>query len=158
MQFESPVRQLLIPLLLVVTANTAAWVAARALGTHWTLPLDLGRTLRDGTPLMGDHKTWRGLIAGAIACGVAAHFLRLGFALGAAFGTLALLGDAASSFLKRRWRLPPGAQVPGLDQIPEAILPLLALQRPLQLGFIAIVCVTASFTVLDIAATRLRQR
>jgi CDP-2,3-bis-(O-geranylgeranyl)-sn-glycerol synthase len=140
-----------------VTANTAAWAAARVFGTRWTAPLDGGKTLRDGTRVLGSHKTWRGLIAGAVACGVAAQLFRLGFALGAAFGTLALLGDAASSFVKRRMRLPPGAEVPGLDEVAEAILPLIALQRPLGLGVVEILIVTAVFAVLDIAATRLRR-
>ena len=155
MSFESYLHPFLIPLLLVVTANTAAWAAARILG-HWATPLDFGRTLRDGTRLLGTHKTWRGLIAAAVACGVAAHFLRLGFALGVAFGTLALLGDAASSFIKRRLRLHSGAEVPGLDQLPEAILPLLALSRPLGLGLVDCLIVAATFTVLDIAVTKIR--
>lgn len=155
MPFESYLHRFLIPLLLVVTANSAAWAAARIFG-HWAAPLDFGRTLRDGTRLLGTHKTWRGLIAAAVACGVAAHFLRLGFVLGAAFGTLALLGDAASSFIKRRLRLPPGAEVPGLDQLPEAILPLLALSRPLGLGLVECLIVAAIFAALDIAATKVR--
>ena len=153
---ESYLRQLLIPLLLVVIANTAAWAVARVFGTHWTAPLDFGRTLRDGTRLLGSHKTWRGLIAAAVACGVAAQFLQLGFVLGAAFGTLAMLGDATSSFIKRRLQLPPGAEVPGLDQVPEAILPLLALSRPLGLGLVESLLVAAIFAVLDIAVTKVR--
>jgi CDP-diglyceride synthetase len=157
MLFNSFGRQFLIPLLLVITANTAAWAAARIFDPHWTAPLDLGRTLRDGTRLFGSHKTWRGLIAAAVACGVAAQLLRHGFALGAAFGTLALLGDAASSFVKRRLQIPPGAEVLGLDQVPEAIMPLLALQRPLGLGLVESLIVAATFAVLNIAATKLRR-
>lgn len=155
---ESSIRRILIALLLVVTANTAAWVAARIFSTRWQAPLDGGSTLPDGTRLLGSHKTWRGLIAAAVACGVAAQLLRLGFALGVAFGVLALLGDAASSFAKRRLRLPPGAEVPGLDQMAEAILPLLVLQRPLGLDLAQILIVTAAFTMLDIAVTKLRHR
>jgi hypothetical protein len=155
MPFQSPVRQLLIPLLLVVTANTAAWAAAHVLGKRWAAPLDFGKTLPDSTRLLGSHKTWRGLIAAAVASGAAAQLLGLGVALGALLGTLALLGDAASSFVKRRMRHPPGADAPGIDQIPEALLPLLALQRPLALGMTDILMVTAAFAVLDIAATRL---
>jgi len=105
---------------------------------------------------LGGHKTWRGLVAAAVASGVAAQILGLGFALGAAFGTLALLGDAASSFVKRRMRLAPGAEVPGLDQVPEAMLPLLALQRPLGLGLVGSLVVGATFAVLDIAVARIR--
>jgi CDP-2,3-bis-(O-geranylgeranyl)-sn-glycerol synthase len=105
---------------------------------------------------LGSHKTWRGLIAASFACGVAAQFLRLGFALGVAFGTLALLGDATSSFFKRRLQLPPGAEVPGLDHVPEAILPLLVLSRPLGLRLVDTLIVATIFAVLDIAVTKVR--
>ncbi len=126
------------------------------MGTRWAAPLDFGTTLRDGTKLLGSHKTWRGLIAAMIACGAVAQLLGCGFALGMGFGTLAMLGDATSSFIKRRLRLPSGAEVPGLDQVPEAMLPLLVLARPLGLRFVDILLVTAIFVLLDIAATRLR--
>jgi hypothetical protein len=69
----------------------AAWVAARVFGTRWNAPLDGGRSSVDGSRWLGDHKTWRGLIAAVVACGVAAQLLRLGFGLGAACGALALL-------------------------------------------------------------------
>jgi len=145
-------------LLLVVTANAAAWAAARLFRTRWDAPLDGGSTLPDGTRLLGDHKTWRGLIAAVVACGIVAQLLQLGFGLGAAFGALALLGDAASSFVKRRLRIPPGAEVLGLDQLAEAILPLIVLQRSLRLGLVDILIVAAAFTVLDVAATTVRHR
>lgn len=67
-----------------------------------------------------------------------------------------MLGDATSSFIKRRLRVPSGAEVPGLDQVPEAMLPLLALSRPLGLRFVDILVVTVIFALLDIAATRFR--
>ena len=148
--------RILISLLLVVAANTAAWAAARAFRTRWDAPLDGGKAWRDGTRLLGAHKTWRGLVAAVVACGVAAQLLRLGFGLGAAFGALALLGDAASSFVKRRLRLPPGTEVLGLDQLVEALLPLIVLQRPLGLGLVDILIVAAAFALLDVAATKLR--
>jgi hypothetical protein len=146
----------LMGLLLVVIANTAPWVAGRVLGRRCAAPLDFGVTLRDGTRLLGSHKTWRGLLAGAVACAVATELVDLGFWLGAAFGTLALVADAASSFAKRRLRLAPGTEVPGLDQLPEALLPLLVLSRPLELGLLASLAVAAVFLVLDIAAIRVR--
>ncbi len=156
MPTESLIRQLLIPLLLIVTANTAPWAAAHIFGKHWTAPLDFGTTMQDGTRLLGSHKTWRGLIAAAVACALAAQILGFGWAFGAAFASLALLGDASSSFVKRRLRCPPGAEVPGIDQIPESLFPLLALQRQLGLRIVDILVVAAAFAVLDIATTKLR--
>ncbi|MFM2288680.1 MAG: hypothetical protein RL684_1823 [Pseudomonadota bacterium] len=149
---------ILLSLLLVVTANTAAWAAARIFGTRLAAPLDGGSTMPDGTRVLGDHKTWRGLIAAVVACGLAAQLFRLGFGLGAAFGALALLGDAASSFVKRRLRLQPGAEVVGLDQLAEAVLPLIVLQGSLGIGLAGILVVSAAFTLLDVAATTLRHR
>jgi len=147
----------LLPLLLLVIANTAAWAAARIFGTDLAAPLDFGITLRDGTRLLGGHKTWRGLISAAIACAVVTQTLHLGLLGGALFGTLALTGDAASSFVKRRLRIEPGAEILGLDQLPEALFPLLILQRPLGLGLIECLIIAASFALLDIAATTIRR-
>jgi CDP-2,3-bis-(O-geranylgeranyl)-sn-glycerol synthase len=150
------VRHVLIGLLLVMSANTAAWAAGRTLGTRWHAPLDFGCTLGDGARLFGSHKTWAGLIGAVFACGLETWFVGLGFAIGAEFGALALAADAASSFVKRRLKLGAGSEVPALDQIPEALVPLLVLSRPLGIGLFGSLAATTVFTVLDIAATRLR--
>jgi hypothetical protein len=153
---HSAVSRYLFPLLLLVIANTSACLAAFVFGEEFAAPLDFGITLRDGTRLLGSHKTWRGLISAAIACGMVTQNLQLGLLRGAVFGTLALLGDATSSFVKRRLRLPPGAEVLGLDQLPEALLPLLVLQRPLGLGLVECLIIAVTFAILDITATKLR--
>jgi len=70
---------------------------------------------------------------------------------------LALAGDAASSLIKRRLRLEPGAEFPGLDQIPEALLPLLSLSSPLGIGVGAVWTLTGVFTLADLAAMPLRR-
>jgi CDP-2,3-bis-(O-geranylgeranyl)-sn-glycerol synthase len=143
---------------LVVTANTAAWAAARLLGTRWDAPLDGGVALRDGTRLLGSHKTWRGLVAAVVCCAIVARFAGLGFGLGAAFGALALLGDAASSFIKRRLRMRPGAEVLGLDQLAEVLLPLGVLWQPLGVGPVDILVIATAFLVLDVASTTWRHQ
>lgn len=146
----------LFPLLLLVIANTVAWLAALILGTEFSAPLDFGMTLRDGSRLLGDHKTWRGLVSAAVACGAVTQSFHLGLLPGTAFGTLAMLGDAAASFVKRRLHLAPGTEVLGLDQLPEALVPLLILQRPLGLGLGQCLVIAAIFAVLDVAVTKLR--
>jgi hypothetical protein len=143
-------------LLLVIAANVAPWAAGRYLPGLWRAPLDGGATLADGTRVLGDHKTWRGLIVGALACGIVAWLFQLSPLLGSAFGTLSLGADTASSFIKRRFRLPSGTEIPGLDQLPEALVPLLVLGRPLGLGLIESVTVALVFLLLDLAAIRLR--
>jgi len=71
---------------------------------------------------------------------------------------LSLTGDAASSALKRRLRLAPGAQAPIVDQALEALLPLIVLRVPLDLAWIDVALVAGAFTVLDIAATAIQSR
>jgi CDP-2,3-bis-(O-geranylgeranyl)-sn-glycerol synthase len=150
--------RLLPALLLLIVANATPVVAAMLLRDRLAAPLDFGVTLRDGTRVLGDHKTWRGLTAGVMACAIAAHLLGLTFAVGFAFGTLSLLADTAASFVKRRLRLAAGTEIPGLDQIPEALLPLWVLSAPLGIGLPGGLLVTAVFLVLDIAFVRFRHR
>jgi len=147
-----------VALLLLCAANATAWAAGRIFGAHWAAPLDFGVVLKDGQRLFGSHKTWRGLLAGAAASGILAAALGLGFLLGAAFGATSLAGDALSSTIKRRLRREPGTEVPLIDQVPEAILPLAVFGPALGLGFLAMVGVTLAFTLLDIAATGFRHR
>ena len=143
-------------LLLVIVANVAPWAAGRWLSGIWRAPLDGGALLHDGSRVLGDHKTWRGVAAGTLTCAVVARLLQHSVLLGAAFGALSLAADCASSFLKRRLRLRPGTEAPGVDQLPEALIPLLALSHPLGLRFIDAVAVALVFMLLDLAAVRLR--
>jgi len=150
--------RLLPALLLLIVANATPVVAAMLLRGRLAAPLDFGLTLPDGTRVLGDHKTWRGLTTGVLACTIAAHLLGLPFAVGIAFGSLSLLADIVASFVKRRLRLAAGTEVPGLDQIPEALLPLWALSAPLGIGLPGCLLVTVVFMVLDIAFVRFRHR
>lgn len=95
-------------------------------------PLDLGRTWRDGRRLLGDGKTWRGLIGGVASGVVLGGVLeavasltdpRLSFGpwpspllvpFLLSFG--ALFGDILGAFVKRRMGKERGAKAPGLDQ------------------------------------------
>jgi CDP-2,3-bis-(O-geranylgeranyl)-sn-glycerol synthase len=144
-------------LLLVIVANLAPWAGGRLMQARWRTPLDGGAELADGSRLLGDHKTWRGLSLGVLACAVAARLLGRPLLLGAAFGALALGADAASSFTKRRLGLRPGTEIPGLDQLPEALVPLLVLARPLGLRLTDAVAVASVFMLLDLATLRVRQ-
>ena len=143
-------------LLLVIVANVMPWAAAQYFSDYWRAPLDGGATFADGSRILGDHKTWRGLMAGTLACGGVAWILRYPLFLGIAFGILSLAADTASSFVKRRFRLPPGAEIPGMDQLPEALVPLVVLSRPLGLGFTGSVVIALIFLFLDLAVMRLR--
>lgn len=141
-------------LLLVIVANSTPALLTMLLGDRWARAIDAGLNLPDGRPVFGPHKTWRGLAGGILAAGSAGMLLSVGFATGAAFGLLALLGDLLSSFLKRRLGRSSGQSTPILDQAPEALLPMLVLQDHLALGASAMLGTTAVFTLLDIIAAK----
>jgi hypothetical protein len=143
-------------LLLLIVANLMPWGLGRMCGERWAAPLDFGMTLPDGRRLMGSHKTWRGLAAAVIGCGITARVLGMQWVLGIEFATLSMLGDAASSVWKRRRGRQPGEDAPGLDQLPEALVPLVALRDPLRLGWWQILLVTAVFAILNLISLRVR--
>jgi CDP-2,3-bis-(O-geranylgeranyl)-sn-glycerol synthase len=120
------------------------------------MPLDCGVRLADGGRLFGDHKTWRGVVAGEIGCALAAWLLGYSWTLGVVFAALSLAADAASSFLKRRLHLAPGAEVPALDQLPEALLPLIVLASSLGISIRAALVIASLFLCLDMASAPLR--
>lgn len=139
---------------LLVAANSAPVVAAWLAGRRGAWPLDGGLLLRDGQRLLGPHKTWRGLAAAVLAGGGAAAALGLSAWHGALAGAGAIAGDALSSFVKRRRRLGAGTWSPLLDQLPEAVLPLLLLWTPLGLDVQRLAGTVVAFVVLDLVASR----
>ena len=145
-------------LLLVIAANLAPWLASKLFGGRGAAPLDGGTALHDGTRLLGSHKTWRGLVAGLLASALTAWAVGYSVALGLEFGALALAADALSSFIKRRLHRAPGANVPGLDQLPEALIPLLVLGRPLGIGVTGGIAVSLVFMGLNLILLRTRRR
>lgn len=113
-------------------------VAAARIVPRWNARLDAGRTARDGRPLLGANKTWRGLVAGLVVGAVAALLLAmLAFgpvrtldfgraggaswwriaAFGGIVGTMTLVGDATKSYVKRRLDRPAGASWFPFDQL-----------------------------------------
>ncbi len=90
-------------------------------------PVDFGKYWRDGRRILGDGKTFRGLIGGT-ACGIIIGLIQMriapslslnNFTLTAvitlSFG--ALLGDIVKSFFKRRLGYTRGAKLPLIDQL-----------------------------------------
>jgi CDP-archaeol synthase len=145
-------------LLLLILANSLPVVSARMLGERWTAPLDLGLHLPDGRRVLGSHKTWRGIVVAAAGCAIASSLSGLHWWTGVSFAALSLFGDALSSLCKRRLGLVPGHNVLLLDQLPEAVLPLLALRGSLALHPTAIAAVAGVFTLLDVLAVKLNRQ
>jgi CDP-2,3-bis-(O-geranylgeranyl)-sn-glycerol synthase len=115
--------------------------SAAVLTAGWG-PMDRGRKLADGERILGDGKTWRGFLGGS-AIGVFVGLLQQGVAsaipgnpyivpfdasLGLALLIIATLafggmaGDSVGSFIKRRLRIPSGANAALLDQLAFALV------------------------------------
>ena len=145
-------------LIVLVVANAAPILAHRALRERLALPVDLGATLPDATPLLGRDKTWRGVLASIAASAAAAWALGWPPATGAMLGAASMAGDLSSSFVKRRLRLAPGHSAPVLDQLPESLLPLLVLRDRVGAGPSEVVVACLLFLALHPLASRLAYR
>lgn len=128
---------------LIMVANGTPVLARRVAGR--ALPLDFGLAWPDGRPVLGPSKTVRGLACAVAASTLAALPLRLDWSIGLTVGAAAMAGDIASSFVKRRLGIAPSGRATGLDQIPESLLPALAVARPLGLNALDVVAVTLAF-------------
>jgi CDP-diglyceride synthetase len=145
-------------LLMVVTANSAPWLASRLLRGRFAAPLDCSVNWKDGNRLLGDHKTWRGFIAAALASGLASQLFGFGIIMGIGFGMLAMAGDALSSSVKRRLQLAPGTEVIGLDQVPESLLPLMVFSHLMHLNAVTVAAIILVFFALDATTASLRHQ
>ena len=93
-------------------------------------PLDLGKNLKDGRPIFGGHKTFRGFFAGLLIgtlVGIGESLVFTGYnpLLGFALSLGALVGDLAGAFFKRRLGCAPGALLPIVDQLDFVLFALL---------------------------------
>jgi len=111
-------------LLLLLAANGSPVLGKRLLADRLAIPIDGGLKFFDGRPLLGASKTLRGLLLSVAATAALAALLGLPWQLGAGFAAASMAGDLLSSFVKRRLNVPSSGQALGLDQIPEALLPI----------------------------------
>lgn len=140
---------------LLVCANGAPVLASKWLKHRFERPIDGGRLWHDGRPLLGASKTWRGLVAGCLATGLLSVLAGTGWWFGMLFGLVALIGDLFSSFIKRRRGLASSARATGLDQIPEAFLPMLLAVWWLPLQLVPALGVVALFVIANITLSPL---
>jgi CDP-2,3-bis-(O-geranylgeranyl)-sn-glycerol synthase len=142
-------------LALLTLANGSPVVAKRIFGNNLCRPVDSERKFIDGRPIFGSSKTIRGLLISIAAATVAAPLLGLKVSVGLLTGTAAMVGDLFSSFSKRRLSLASSSKATGLDQIPEALLPLLACRKALGLTNLEIMFALTSFVVGEVVLSRL---
>jgi CDP-diglyceride synthetase len=146
-----PILQLLT---LLVLANGTPVVAKKILGERLAYPLDGGVEFVDGRPLLGRSKTIRGVVLAVVVTTAGAPLVGLEWVVGFLVGSLAMAGDLLSSFLKRRMALPPSSRASGLDQVPEALFPLLACRNPLFLTMADIAAGVGLFFIGEVLLSR----
>ena len=146
-----PILQLLILLML---ANGTPLVARKILGERFSYPLDRSVEFVDGRPLFGRSKTIRGVVLAVLVTMAGAPLIGLGWEIGLLVGTLAMTGDLVSSFLKRRLDMPPSSRASGLDQVPEALFPLLACRNLLSLTMADMAAGVALFFIGEVVLSR----
>jgi CDP-diglyceride synthetase len=136
-------------MLLLMVANGAPILIHWLLEGRTARPVDGGLLLADGQPLFGASKTIIGLIASLVATSFVAWLIGWSPLTGCYFAFLAMAGDLLASFIKRRLAIPPSGMAPGLDQIPESLIPLLGVRGIFDLGWIQILVLVLLFLVLD---------
>jgi len=141
-------------LILVLVANGTPIIASRVLGNRYAYPIDLNLSAADGNRWLGESKKIRGVVLSIIATALAAFVLGYDWKLGAIVGVLAMAGDMISSFIKRRMGMAVSSQAPGLDQVPEALLPLAVCAGPLGLQWYEVLILVGVFWILELLLSR----
>jgi hypothetical protein len=141
-------------LILLMLANGTPVIAKKILDNRFSCPMDAGVRFVDGNRLFGPSKTIRGIVLAVLVTAAGATLMGLDSMLGALVGGTAMLGDLFSSFIKRRLGMTTSSEAPGLDQIPEALFPLIACRSWLALGLGDILVVLMLFCAGEIVLSR----
>ncbi|WP_126453620.1 CDP-archaeol synthase [Sulfuriflexus mobilis] len=136
-------------LLLILVASGAPVVISYLFQHRASLPVDFGLMLADKQRCFGEHKTWRGLFASAIATIFLARLLGFDYLTGLQVSSLAMTGDLFSSFIKRRLGKKAGARFLFLDQVPESLLPAWLFMEEFSLGWGQVIGMVAAFIVIE---------
>jgi hypothetical protein len=142
-------------LILISLANGSPVIAKRIFGETYASPIDRNTRFVDGRPLLGRSKTIRGIVASLVVTALGAPLLGLHFGVGLLVAAAAMAGDLLSSFLKRRLGLAPSSRATGLDQLPEALFPLLACRSAFSLTAIDIAASCVIFFVGEVLLSHL---
>lgn len=138
--------------------NLAPILAQRYIPRLFSAPVDAGWIAPDGAPLFGPSKTWRGIACALAAGWLAAPALDFSPTIGLTAALFSMLGDLVSSAIKRRIGVAPSGRALGLDQIPEALLPALAVSAPLAFGVGDIALIVGIFVVAELLVSRILYR
>lgn len=142
-------------LLLIVIANGAPILARNLFRTHFDDPVDLGLHFFDKRRLFGPTKTMRGIFMAVMITPVAAHYMDINWFSGFLVGLYAMSGDLFSSFVKRRKGFEPSEMAFGLDQVPEALFPLLALMTYFKFSLVEVLVMVGLFAIIELVFSRI---
>ena len=140
---------------LVLLANGTPLIVQKVLGRRYSQPIDGDYRFIDGQPLLGRAKTLRGVGCAIVVTTATATVVGLGWKIGLLVGSLAMVGDLFSSFVKRRLGRSSSSPIVGIDQIPESLFPLLACSGPLSLTIADVAIGVAIFFVGELIVSRL---
>ena len=140
---------------LVLIANGTPLMVQKVLGRRYSQPVDGDHQFVDGRPLFGRAKTVRGVACAIAVTTAAATAIGLAWQIGLLVGSLAMVGDLSSSFVKRRLGRSSSSPLVGIDQIPESLFPLLVCMRPLSLTIADVALGVAIFFVGELVVSRL---
>jgi CDP-2,3-bis-(O-geranylgeranyl)-sn-glycerol synthase len=142
-------------LLLLVITNGSPIIARLVFGHRFEKPVDFGWRMKDGQPLFGSSKTYRGITAAILMAIIASLLLGFSWKVGLLIGVWAMLGDLLSSFVKRRLGMAPSSMAIGVDQIPESLFPLMAVSSALDLEWWQIAYLVVLFIVIELGLSRI---
>jgi hypothetical protein len=145
-------------LFLIGLANGAPVLAKKLLGARFSLPVDSGTTAPDHQAFFGSSKTLRGVVLSVLLTALGGWSLGFPFGKAALIGSGAMAGDLFSSFCKRRLRLPTSSKALVLDQVPEALFPLLLCRRSLSLDVLDILLIVVGFFLGELAISKVLYR
>ncbi len=66
-----------------------------------------------------------------------------------------MFGDLLSSFIKRRKRYESSEMAIGVDQVPESLFPLIAVQANLGFSSLDIIAIVGAFFVVELVLSRI---
>ncbi len=124
-------------------------------GERYSAPVDGGRRFFDGRPLFGSHKTWRGILFACAGSLLFVPLLPLAWYQVVVVAGLALTGDVATSFIKRRLGHEPGHSDFFLDQFLEGFFPAIYLAAVLDLAWWQVLMIVALFIPAAFYGSRL---
>lgn len=142
-------------LLLLIIANGTPILAYKLLGDQWNMPVDARLRFFDGRALLGSSKTIRGILSSLLVTALVAPLFELTVIQGALLAFFSMCGDLCSSFFKRRLGISPSEMALGIDQIPEALFPLLIMQHQLQLTYESIAVIVVIFFIAELVISRI---